>query len=586
LVESAERASEIIKTVKSVYLHKLVQTIRVGDLKDDNPLSLRQNQVLPWIKSWISPLSSKLDKTVQQALDKTLFNVANDSSVVEIVLSKIRCLQEDITPYEIRDRLRLLLLDMCLISSSEIFEDDWMIRIVPFPVEEFVQSSIFDSKSICEALIDVMQTNVLVRGLQIVSEVFHVPTKIDVELASGGLGKKEYRKIGCVGSDLIAMAYRVDDPSKLWTNDIHETAQFLGIESATALNSAELQRVLSFDSTYIDPRHTLLLAETMGRSGSIAALNRHKMEELGSSLLSRASFEQTRRVIEDAAFFYRSDPLSGSLERQIVGLPLRVGTGIVALLEEKAQHETTVIAPLHKEKPWIASHVIAALRTEEGGVGIAPLQMEYSPHVSYLNSALQQESLALQPLMDLWAAELSNQETFLTIKYNCNAKTFAQSLERVSSYMGWEDERALEWQQTTQVHYDEIMTTIDAVDAGKTGKTVKIHFKTKTLQSQKIQAMPLVAEVLAYFPQPVVPSSVLPSLVSLRQKRVFLKCGWRIVFKKSWSAQTYMEANAKMLSEPPSFSISVAAISAEASYNQVIKVQDVLLQKVWDIASK
>lgn len=589
LVDKEERANEIIKKVKCVYLHKLIESISIGDIGDKNALAKRQAQMLSWVKSWMSPLSSKLDKSVQQSLDKSTFNVANDTAVVEIKLSKVRCLQEEVVPSEICQRLRLLLLDMCFIASSEIFEDEWLVRIVPFPVEEFVHESIFDSRSICEALIDVFNTNVLVRGLPIVSEIFHVPSKIDTVLESGGIGKREFRKIGCVGSDLIAMAYRVDNPALLWTNDIHETALYLGIESATALNSSELQRVLSFDSTYIDPRHTLLLAETMGRSGAIAALNRHKMEELGSSLLSRASFEQTRRVIEDAAFFYRSDPLTGSLERQIVGLPLRVGTGIVALLEEKVHHETSIIAPLEKEKPWIATQVISGLAEERReGISVLPISMEWSPHILRMREELEDASANLSGLVTSWVKEIGKGlASHFRISFASNPGQFVECLKRASSYLGWEDaDLSLEWQQTTKIIWNDVATIVDSGNAAQTGKTSRFHGQKTVIESAnlRIKGFHVNASVSTYSAlNPALPVSVLPSRVFLRHKKTFAKGGWHMVFKKTWSAPNFMEAHAKQISSEPEYCISVSAISAEASYNQVLKVQDVMLQKVWDI---
>ena len=579
LVDNEADAKAIITNVKAVYMHKLIDTVKIGDIADLNALAKRQRDVLQWVKSWMSPLSSKLDKTIQNAFDKSTFSVANDSCVVEIKLSKMRCLQEDIVPYEIRNRLRLLLLDMCFVSSSEIFEDEWVIRIIPFPVEEFVFNSIFDSRAICEALIDVLLTNVLVRGIPIVSETFHVPSKIDVTLKSNGIGKEEYRKIGCVGSDLIAMSYRVKNPAMLWTNDVHETASFLGIESATALNSSELQRVLSFDSTYIDPRHTLLLAETMGRSGAIAALNRHKMEELGSSLLSRASFEQTRRVLEDAAFFHRSDPLNGSLERQIVGLPLRVGTGIVALVENEKSHQTSVVAPL--EKPWIATQYVAALKPMQSSSVVSAIALDWSPHVSALDESLQKHVAEILPLYEQWLAFISSgQESQFRIRKTLSEPDFEHCLKRAEIYLGWDNpEKAMGWNQTHEVISKDGSTIVDSSSAEMTGKNIRAHIK----KIRSIIQTALGECQCVSYAKFVPPTSLLPEKVLIRQKKQFLKGGWDMTFCKIWSASNYVEALQKQITSRPSFLLTISAISFEASYNQVIPVSEVLIQKTWDI---
>ena len=58
-------------------------------------------------------------------------------------------------------------------------------------------------------------------------------------------------------------------------------------------------------------------------------MNRHNMEDLGASLLQRASFEQSLDVFEEGASFGKEDSLSGATERIMVGQPVAIGTGIV-----------------------------------------------------------------------------------------------------------------------------------------------------------------------------------------------------------------------------------------------------------------
>ncbi len=76
-------------------------------------------------------------------------------------------------------------------------------------------------------------------------------------------------------------------------------------------------------------RHTWLLADSMCRTGKVCAMNRHNMEDLGASLLQRASFEQSLDVFEEGASFGKSDTLSGATERIMVGQPVAIGTGLV-----------------------------------------------------------------------------------------------------------------------------------------------------------------------------------------------------------------------------------------------------------------
>jgi hypothetical protein len=135
------------------------------------------------------------------------------------------------------------------------------------------------------------------------------------------------------GSNMLEITKHENvDPLSVSTNNVMEVYTHLGVESAGLIMQEEFQRVLAFDGSYVDEKHTWLLVDTMTHSGNINPLNRFKMEEMGGSILQRASFEQTLEVFESGAAFGKQDFLSGSTERMVVGQPVRVGTGCFSVL--------------------------------------------------------------------------------------------------------------------------------------------------------------------------------------------------------------------------------------------------------------
>ena len=130
------------------------------------------------------------------------------------------------------------------------------------------------------------------------------------------------------GSNMLEiMKHENVDALSVNSNNVMEVYKYLGVEGAGLIMQEEFQRVLGFDGSYVDEKHTWLLVDTMTHSGNINPLNRFKMEEMGGSILQRASFEQTLEVFESGAAFGKQDFLSGSTERMVVGQPVRVGTG-------------------------------------------------------------------------------------------------------------------------------------------------------------------------------------------------------------------------------------------------------------------
>jgi DNA-directed RNA polymerase II subunit RPB1 len=147
------------------------------------------------------------------------------------------------------------------------------------------------------------------------------------------------------------------------TNNVLEIFSVLGITAGIFVLQSELHKVLSFDGSYIDPRHTWLLADTMGRNGSLAAMNRHHMIELGSSLLQEASFERSLEVFEEGAAHDRHDDLINATERIIVRQPVIIGTGMVECISTQIEKnvQSVFIAPMAMTEDIVVEEIVEKL---------------------------------------------------------------------------------------------------------------------------------------------------------------------------------------------------------------------------------
>ena len=135
------------------------------------------------------------------------------------------------------------------------------------------------------------------------------------------------------GSNLKAVLKLEEiDGTRVFTNDIIETAKVLGIEAARSLVVNELKKVLDDNGIAVDVRHIMLLGDLMTYSGEIKGIVRTGINKLKASPFARASFEETTKHLLDAAFKGEIESLTGVVENLIVGQPVKVGTGIVELL--------------------------------------------------------------------------------------------------------------------------------------------------------------------------------------------------------------------------------------------------------------
>ena len=121
------------------------------------------------------------------------------------------------------------------------------------------------------------------------------------------------------------------DPTRVYTNNVHEVAQVLGIEAARATLVRELMGTLDEQGLEVDIRHIFLVADLMTSKGYIQQIGRHGIAGTKSSVLARAAFEITVPTLAEAAVKGEVEDLKGVTENVIVGLPIPLGTGMIDL---------------------------------------------------------------------------------------------------------------------------------------------------------------------------------------------------------------------------------------------------------------
>lgn len=121
------------------------------------------------------------------------------------------------------------------------------------------------------------------------------------------------------------------DESRTVSNDVHETAEVLGVEAARATIINEVFKVIENQGLNIDRRHIMLVADMMCMSGKVRGITRYGIISQKSSALARASFETPIKHILEAALLGEVDQLSSVVENVMINQPIPVGTGLPQL---------------------------------------------------------------------------------------------------------------------------------------------------------------------------------------------------------------------------------------------------------------
>lgn len=125
------------------------------------------------------------------------------------------------------------------------------------------------------------------------------------------------------------------DAQRSFSNDVHEMHTLFGVEVASKTLTNAFQEVISFGGTYIDMRHIQLIVDFMTYQGEPNPLSRHNINKNNESILLRASFEETPKVLTEASIFGYEDPIKGITSNMIMGQNMPMGTSMFETMTNK-----------------------------------------------------------------------------------------------------------------------------------------------------------------------------------------------------------------------------------------------------------
>ncbi len=243
--------------------------------------------------------------------------------VIRLILNQSVMNARRITPPMVRNLLRNRLRNRAHIISSETNSVDWIIR-VRFEHVKSMMANLDHSREreglLCHRVLSVMLDTIAISGHVHMSGA-HIGTTEDIN------GKKIYT-VETEGCNLIDLsAADCIDWYNTTSNDVNEVHAALGLEAAVAILYNELHTTISFDGTYVDPRHIMMIVNTMTRGGYIMPLSRHGINRMDTGPLLRCSFEETPDILCDAACFGECDNGRGVSQNIMTGKLPEIGTG-------------------------------------------------------------------------------------------------------------------------------------------------------------------------------------------------------------------------------------------------------------------
>ncbi|MEK6889455.1 MAG: hypothetical protein AABW80_05105 [Nanoarchaeota archaeon] len=122
------------------------------------------------------------------------------------------------------------------------------------------------------------------------------------------------------------------DKDKIFSNDIHDVANVLGIEAARETIVREIKKVIETQGLDINGRHLKFVADAMTSNGVVKGVTRMGIISDKASVLARATFETPDKQFVNATIQGARDELKSVIENILLNQPIPVGTGLPGLI--------------------------------------------------------------------------------------------------------------------------------------------------------------------------------------------------------------------------------------------------------------
>jgi DNA-directed RNA polymerase II subunit RPB1 len=146
------------------------------------------------------------------------------------------------------------------------------------------------------------------------------------------------------------MNHPLVDASKLYTTNIHDIMDILGLEAVRAILVQEIVPIFGADS--VNYRHLGILCDYITRSGRLMSIDRYGINKNDIGPLGKMSFEETSKIVMNAAMFGEVDPVTGVSANIMMGQPIRGGTAFSQILLDDQMFEqlTKGLDPLAEDE--------------------------------------------------------------------------------------------------------------------------------------------------------------------------------------------------------------------------------------------
>ena len=200
-----------------------------------------------------------------------------------------------------------------------------------------------DDFSLLKKFENKMLNSCVIRGVPGIKAVGCRSDDQTVTLVDGEYKKFKRYILDTDGSNYVrVMNHPAVDANRLYTTNIHDIMEILGLEAVRAVLLSEITPIFSTEA--VNYRHLGILCDYITRRGVLMSVDRYGINKNDIGPLGKMSFEETTKIVMDAARFGEVDPVNGVSANIMMGQPFRGGTAFSQILLDDG-----MLAKLSKE---------------------------------------------------------------------------------------------------------------------------------------------------------------------------------------------------------------------------------------------
>lgn len=318
------------------------QVAAISKMKDIQKTTLRDITKSVRIYHDPNPLSTNTavqeDREILQTYEK--FSVTQGNTCVSPWIMRLELDTMEMAARQI--------IDMTLIQTK--IENNKVLRVFSCvhtdtnSPDKMVLRIVFGSDMVKNALslrfIEDKLLDTVLRGVEGIGRVFvrEVNDELIYDEKVGGYTPQKQYVLDAEGTNLLDLATVQNvDPLRNWSNDIHEILDVFGIEAVRIALYEEFMEVFKSGGESVNYHHMITLVDTMTYLGRIMEANRFGMNKGENGVLAKSSFEETSKILFNAALSADFDNMKGVSANIMFGQKPPCGTGFVDILVDESK---------------------------------------------------------------------------------------------------------------------------------------------------------------------------------------------------------------------------------------------------------